>query len=63
MQHDMKQNASKSSAAVARVELSEQSEEQRLYTNITRPDIEKFKLFTRMLRNNAVLKKAIVSHK
>ncbi len=39
------------------------SEEERLIEDIYRPDIEKLRLFTRMLRNNASLKKAKITHK
>ena len=35
----------------------------RLKRDIYRPDIEKLKLFTQMLRTNALFKKAKVSHK
>ena len=36
---------------------------ERLRRDIYRPDIEKFQLFTRMLRTNALFKKAKVTHK
>ena len=39
------------------------AEEQRMLKDIFRPDIEKFRLFTAMLRNNAILKKAVITHK
>ena len=35
----------------------------RLRRDIYRPDMEKLKLFTQMLRTNALLKKAKVTHK
>ena len=35
----------------------------RLRRDIYRPDMEKFKLFTQMLRANALFKKAKVTHK
>jgi hypothetical protein len=35
----------------------------RLKRDVYRPDMEKFKLFTQMLRTNALFKKAKVSHK
>ncbi len=35
----------------------------RLKRDIYRPDIEKLKLFTQMLRTNALLKKAKITHK
>ena len=35
----------------------------RLKRDIYRPDMEKLKLFTQMLRTNALFKKAKVSHK
>ncbi len=39
------------------------TEKERLRQNIYRPDIEKLRLFTKMLRTNALYKKAIVTHK
>ncbi|MEO6851284.1 MAG: hypothetical protein ABI203_09805 [Mucilaginibacter sp.] len=39
------------------------SEIERLKKDIYRPDMEKFRLFTQMLRTNALLKKAIIRHK
>jgi hypothetical protein len=38
-------------------------EQERLRRDIYRPDIEKLHLFTQMLRVNALLKKAKVTHK
>lgn len=38
-------------------------ETERLKKDIYRPDMEKFRLFTLMLRRNALLKKAIIRHK
>lgn len=35
----------------------------RLQEDIFRPDHEKFRLFTQMLRRNSMLNKAIISHK
>jgi hypothetical protein len=43
--------------------LIELSETERLRRDIYRPDIEKLHLFTKMLRTNALLKKAVVRHK
>lgn len=42
---------------------SVQGELERLRTDVFRSDMEKFKLFTQMLRTNAVYKKAIITHK
>ena len=39
------------------------AERERIKRDIYRPDIEKFKLFTRMLRQNALFKKAKIIHK
>jgi hypothetical protein len=39
-----------------------QSDEEKLRNDISRPDIEKLQLFTRMLRKNATLAKAVISH-
>jgi len=36
---------------------------ERLKRDVFRPDMEKFQLFTQMLRRNALFKKAKVSHK
>jgi hypothetical protein len=42
---------------------SEGGEIERLRRDIYRPDMEKLKLFTQMLRANALFKKAKVTHK
>ena len=42
---------------------SSQGEIDRLKRDIYRPDMEKLKLFTQMLRTNALLKKAKITHK
>jgi hypothetical protein len=39
------------------------SEEERLRRDIYRPDMEKLRLFTQMLRTNALLKRAKITHK
>jgi hypothetical protein len=39
------------------------NETERLKRDIYRPDMEKLQLFTKMLRTNALLKKAIIHHK
>lgn len=39
------------------------TEEERLRDDIFRPDMEKFLLFTRMLKRNAMFKKAKITHK
>jgi hypothetical protein len=39
------------------------NETERLKRDIYRPDMEKLRLFTKMLRTNALLKKAIIRHK
>jgi hypothetical protein len=38
------------------------SEEEKLTEDIFRPDIEKLQLFTHMLRRNASLNKAVITH-
>jgi hypothetical protein len=38
------------------------SEEEKLREDIFRPDIEKLQLFTQMLRRNATLNKAVITH-
>jgi len=43
--------------------LSPDSETERLRRDIYRPDMEKLKLFTQMLRANALFKKAKITHK
>lgn len=40
-----------------------ESEDERLLRDIYRPDKEKFQLFMQMLRNNAIYKKAKITHK
>jgi len=42
---------------------SNEGEADRLRRDIYRPDMEKLKLFTQMLRTNALFKKAKVTHK
>jgi hypothetical protein len=39
------------------------AEDERLRQNIYRPDMEKLMLFTKMLRTNALYKKAVIIHK
>jgi len=39
------------------------TETERLKMDIYRPDMEKLQLFTKMLRTNALLKKAVIHHK
>jgi len=43
--------------------LMSDAERQRIKRDIYRPDIEKLKLFTRMLRQNVLFKKAKIVHK
>jgi hypothetical protein len=42
---------------------ADEREMERLRQNVYRSDMEKFKLFTQMLRANALFKKAKVTHK
>ena len=44
-------------------DLTQLTETERLKRDIYRPDMEKLRLFTQMLRTNALLKKAIIHHK
>lgn len=44
-------------------DLTLMSETERLKIDIYRPDMEKLQLFTKMLRTNALLKKAVIRHK
>lgn len=39
------------------------SDDERLRRDVFRSDMDKLKLFTKMLRTNSVLKKAIITHK
>jgi hypothetical protein len=39
------------------------SEEEKLLEDMYRPDMEKLQLFTKMLRRNATLNKAVIHHK
>jgi hypothetical protein len=39
------------------------TETERLKRDIYRPDMEKLRLFTQMLRTNKLLKKAVIHHK
>lgn len=45
------------------VQLLTDIEKERIKRDIYRPDIEKLKLFTRMLRQNLLFKKAKIVHK
>jgi hypothetical protein len=45
------------------VQLLTDLEKERIKRDIYRPDIEKLKLFTRMLRQNLLFKKAKIVHK
>ncbi len=40
-----------------------ESEDERLRRDIYRPDMEKFRLFTQMLRNNKIYNRIKVTHK
>lgn len=40
-----------------------ESEEDRLRRDVFRSDLEKFHLFTQMLRRNAMIKKATIQHR
>ncbi|MFD0748858.1 hypothetical protein ACFQZS_01810 [Mucilaginibacter calamicampi] len=40
-----------------------EAEIERLKRDVYRPDMEKFRLFTDMLRRNAILKKALIRHR
>jgi hypothetical protein len=44
-------------------DLIKQLEEERLRNDVYRPDMEKFRLFTKMLRTNALFKRAKITHK
>ncbi|MBB5394554.1 hypothetical protein [Mucilaginibacter sp. AK015] len=39
------------------------NETERLRRDMNRPDMEKLQLFTKMLRTNLILKKAVIRHK
>ena len=39
------------------------SDNERLRRDVFRSDMDKFKLFTKMLRTNSVLNKAVITHK
>jgi hypothetical protein len=43
--------------------LTNSPEAERLKKDVFRPDMEKLQLFTKMLRTNAILKKAVITHK
>ncbi|MES2455322.1 MAG: hypothetical protein V4594_07275 [Bacteroidota bacterium] len=43
--------------------LTNSSEEDRLKNDVFRSDMEKLQLFTKMLRSNAILKRAVITHK
>ena len=52
-----------SSKRIDQVPASIESEAERLHRDIFRPDMEKFKLFTSMLRTNMLYKRAKITHK
>lgn len=43
--------------------LTNSSEAERLKNDVFRSDMEKLQLFTKMLRTNILLKKAVITHK
>jgi hypothetical protein len=43
--------------------ITQLTETERLKRDIYRPDMEKLQLFTKMLRTNDLLKKAVIRHK
>ena len=47
----------------AQITIVTESETERLKRDIFRPDMEKFRLFTQMLRTNAIYKKAKITHR
>jgi hypothetical protein len=53
----------KSAHGVIETSTSDEGELERLRRDMYRPDIEKLRLFTQMLRVNALYKKAKVTHK
>lgn len=42
---------------------SKLSDNERLHRDIFRSDMDKLKLFTKMLRTNSILNKAVITHK
>ena len=56
----MKQEEKKSSGSES---LILTNETERLKRDIYRPDMEKFQMFTKMLRTNMLLKRAVIVHK
>ncbi len=43
--------------------VTNESEDERLFRDINRPDMEKFRLFMQMLRTNSALKNVKITHK
>ena len=60
--HD-KNNAPQNASPVVKKLLVPKTEEERLREDIYRSDLEKFLLFSRMLKRNAMFKKAKITHK
>jgi hypothetical protein len=60
---DKEENKNLLEEASAQYGNAEAQEEARLQKAINRTDMEKFRLFTRMLRINAMYKKAKITHK
>ncbi len=63
MQNPMKKEDKNMVNEPSEVYLTNSPEAERLKKDVFRPDMEKLQLFTKMLRTNALLKKAIITHK
>ena len=59
----MNNYAKKTVTALQEKGMIQSSENERLHRDIHRSDMEKLRLFTKMLRTNRMLNKAIITHK
>lgn len=61
--HDTNDNLPSDAPKVEKKLLVPKTEEERLREDIYRSDMEKFLLFSRMLKRNAMIKRAKITHK
>ncbi len=59
----MSENKNITQGKITTNHFSNKTEEERLRADVFRPDKEKLALFTKMLRTNALYKRAVITHK
>ncbi|WP_316820381.1 hypothetical protein [Pedobacter gandavensis] len=63
MEEDMKKNPKNMLNEPSEVYITKLSDDERLRRDVFRSDMDKLKLFTKMLRMNSMFNKAVVIHK